>query len=301
MESSVIQRQYDEVIASRYDFDPQSVIGNSLDRAILQIRRRQRAGDRDDDPLNVLDLGVGTGRFLEKLRADFSIQPFGLDISQKMIDIAQTRLPDLTPAVDDAANVDRNFPSVAFDLICTHFITGFVPLSVLAPKVHARLDTGGLWSFIGGTKTCFPELQKKACSIPYRWVFGIKTFDVGEFVHCPGSQDEVSKLLEDQGFAVCDCETFEPSVEFGNFTQFMDFAYYGGWLTPFLEAAGVHKASPLTRVLNSLFSRSGPSQCRHCPGQKSVGIVDGWVLWAGLSIRPGRSKKPACKATITCR
>lgn len=253
MESSVIQRQYDEVIASRYDFDPQSVIGDSLDRALAQIRRRQHS-EPGDLPLNVLDLGVGTGRFLEKLRGDFAIQPFGLDLSQKMIDIAQARLPDLTPAIDDAAQFDRQFPSVAFDLISTHFITGFVPLSVLAPRVHARLESGGLWSYTGGTSLGFPALQKKACSIPFRWAFGIKTFDVSQYVHCPGNQDDVARTLEEHGFKICDIETFEPPVEFGNYGQFMDFAYYGGWLTPFIEGLGIHKASPLSRAfMNSLF------------------------------------------------
>jgi SAM-dependent methyltransferase len=249
MQSDVIQRQYDEVIASRYDFDPQSVIGDSLDRAVSQICKQDR------EPLRVLDLGVGTGRFLEKLRSvPLAIEPFGLDISQKMIDIAQERIPDMTPAVDDAANLDQHFGAQAFDLIGTHFITGFVPLQVLAPKIHSRLDHGGLWSFVGGTRGGFPALQKKTCSVPYRWVFGIKSFDVGDYVHCPCDQDEVARTLKEHHFEVCSCETFEPRVHFDNFSQFMDFAYFGGWLTPFLESMGLHKASPMTKAfMNSLF------------------------------------------------
>ena len=34
MESAVIQRQYDDVIASQYDQDPQNTTGNSLNRAL---------------------------------------------------------------------------------------------------------------------------------------------------------------------------------------------------------------------------------------------------------------------------
>lgn len=253
MQAEVIQRQYDEVIASRYDFDPQSVIGSSLDRAVAQLRRQ--AG-LTDGPATVLDLGCGTGRFLEKLRHEpgLTIAPYGLDLSQKMIDIAMARLPDLTPAVDDAARCDEHFPGQAFDLICTHFMTGFVPLKVLAPKIHARLEEGGLWSFVGGTRGGFPALQKKACSIPNRWVFGIKSLDVGDYVYNPANQEEVVQVLEDNGFWVCECETFEPPVEFGNFTEFMDFAYFGGWLTPFLESMGLHKAGWFTQIfMNSLF------------------------------------------------
>ena len=43
--------------------------------------------------MNVLDLGLGTGRFLEKLRACSlrPIHPYWLDISHKMIDVARLR------------------------------------------------------------------------------------------------------------------------------------------------------------------------------------------------------------------
>ena len=95
MQATTIQRHDDEVIASHYDFDPQSVIDDSLSRAIAQIRARQ-SHDAGARPLNVLDVGVGTGLFVEKLRTGTKreILPFGLDISQRMIDIARTRIPD---------------------------------------------------------------------------------------------------------------------------------------------------------------------------------------------------------------
>src|SRR5262249_18365247 len=139
MHTKLIQRHYDEVIASHYDRDPQSVIGDSLDRAIAQILKVQRGGD-DGAPLKILDVGMGTGRFLEKLNARTGrpIQPFGLDLSEKMVDVARLRLPELTAVVDDAANLDDHFQSDSFDLVSTHFVTGFVPLGTLAPKVRNR-------------------------------------------------------------------------------------------------------------------------------------------------------------------
>src|SRR5262249_16176116 len=136
MQTDVIQRQYDEIIASHYDFDPQSVIGDSLDRAIRQINEVEDL-DGERSRLRVLDLGLGTGRFLEKLRlyGGSRVQPFGMDISQQMIDIACTRVPELVSAVADVAKLDSHFQGRTFDLIATHFITGFVPLHVMAPKV----------------------------------------------------------------------------------------------------------------------------------------------------------------------
>ena len=66
MQTNVIQRQYDKVIALRYDRDPQSVVGDSLNRAVAHLE--QEGLLRADDRLfAALDLGVGTGRFLEML------------------------------------------------------------------------------------------------------------------------------------------------------------------------------------------------------------------------------------------
>jgi SAM-dependent methyltransferase len=253
MQAGVIQRQYDEIIASHYDFDPQSVIGDSLGRAVRQINRHEEGGS--GEPWRVLDLGVGTGRFLEKLRAEAGreIRPYGIDVSHKMIDTACARIPDLQAAVDDAANLDAHFRGLSFDLVSTHFITGFVPLAVLAPKIAARLERGGLWSFVGGTRAGFPVLQKKANSRLVRWVFGTKAADVNGLVHNPAGAAEVVAALEGNGFAVRECETFRPGLHFRNFNEFLEFAYYGGWLTPFIEDMGLDKLRPLLRGLMDQF------------------------------------------------
>jgi len=255
MQATTIQRHYDEVIASHYDFDPQSVIGDSLGRAIAQIHRRQ-SHDAGAGPLNVLDVGVGTGLFLEKLRAKAGrdIQPYGLDISQKMIEIARTRIPDIVADVDDAANMDDHFQTQSFDLICTHFITGFVPLGVLAPKIGGKLESQGFWSFVGGTMAGFPQLQQKAASLPLKnLLFGGSKWKVDNLVYNPADQDEVVRTLEQNGFTVCECETFCPDLHFNNFNDFMEFAYYGGWLTPFIERMGLQNANRFVRWLLNTF------------------------------------------------
>src|SRR5262245_30564919 len=132
MTTDTIQQQYDELIAPHYDLDPQSVTGDTLDRAAEQIRKQGLLADAVA-PLRVYDVGMGTGMFLTRLiaQAGDRIQPFGLDLSQKMIDCAYHKIPNLAGAVDTAANLDVHFPEHNFDLISTHFISGFVPLQVL--------------------------------------------------------------------------------------------------------------------------------------------------------------------------
>ncbi|MBN9517258.1 class I SAM-dependent methyltransferase [bacterium] len=253
MNTQTIQRQYDEVVAEHYDFDPQGVTAGSLDRALAQLRA-WASGD-GPDPLRVLDLGMGTGLFLGRLAALFGdrVVPFGVDVSEKMIDRARGRVPGLTAAVDTAARFDAHFPGQSFDLVCTHLVTGFVPMRVLAPLIHARLDDGGCWSFVGGTMAGFPALQAKADAPLVRWLGGKPAVAADEIVCNPVDRDEVVRTLEENGFAVRACETFEPKVEFPDFDRFIEFAYRGGWLTPFVEAAGLHKAGWLTQFLMNRF------------------------------------------------
>ena len=263
MTTDIIQQQYDELIAPHYDLDPQSITGTTLDRAADQIRTQGLLEDRPD-PLRVYDVGMGTGMFLTRLMniAGAAIQPFGLDLSQKMIDCAYQKIPDLRGAVDTAVNLDAHFPEYAFDLICTHFITGFVPLHVLAPKVWSRLEDGGYWSYLGATKGAYPNLQATANNRLLRWMFGGQTLDIDSAVLSPKDQADVLETLERSGFVVRQCETFQPKLKFADLDEFLEFAYYGGWLTPFIDAIGLHKAGRFMRwILNRFFF---PIEDHHC-------------------------------------
>jgi SAM-dependent methyltransferase len=263
MHTDLIQRQYNDIIAPHYDHDPQSVTSDSLDRAVAQFLRQQPAG-ANGTPLKVFDVGMGTGLFLQKLQAGLghSIQPFGLDLAEKMIEVARAKIPDLRAVVDTAANLDAHFPTESFDLISTHFITGFVPASVLAPKIWDRLEKGGHWSLIGGTRQGFPALQAKANSRILRWMFGGKKLEVDHMVCNPADRAELVHTLEQSGFVIRECETFRPEIRFANLNEFLGFAYYGGWLTPFVEALGLHQARAMLRLVLNTFVF--PIKDHHC-------------------------------------
>jgi SAM-dependent methyltransferase len=252
--TAVIQRQYDEVIAAHYDSDPQELIANSLRNAVGQLLQEQVLAPQATK-LKVFDLGMGTGRFIHELRTNGArkIQPYGLDLSSKMIALAHARIADLKAVVDDAANVQLHFPRESFDLIATHFITGFVPITVLGPKIWERLAPGGYWSFMGGTRAGFPQLQRKADSKLLRWLFGATRLNVDELVHNPAAADEVLHAVERSGFAIRRHETFMPKVRFDNLDEFFEFAYWGGWLTPFVEKLGLQDANAFVRLLLNTF------------------------------------------------
>jgi hypothetical protein len=162
-------------------------------------------------------------------------------------------MPDLVAEVDDAANFDAHFDGQKFDLISTHFITGFVPMQVLAPKIWARLKDGGWWSFMGATKTGYPALQRKANSRLLRWFLRAGTMRVEDVVCIPAGREEVVTTLEGNAFKVYESETFMPELTFRNLEDFMDYGYRGGWLTPFIERIGLHRAGAFTRLAMNWF------------------------------------------------
>src|SRR5262249_9034105 len=141
-----------------------------------------------------------------------------------------------------------------FDLACSHFLTGFIPLEVLAPKIFCKLRKGGSWSYVGGTLEGFPVLQRKANTRLIRWLFGIQKLEASAFVNNPCNERHVKRLLERTGFEIQECETFQPRAAFRDWKEFLEFAFYGGWLTPFIESLGLHEAGAAIRVvLNRLF------------------------------------------------
>jgi hypothetical protein len=94
----------------------------------------------------------------------------------------------------------------------------------------------------------FPALQKLARGKLLRLLRKGRSFDVRDFARNPADQDEVVRVLRGHGFTVCDCETFEPELDFKDFNEFYEFAYLGGWLTPVLEALGLHRPSAVLRT-----------------------------------------------------
>ncbi len=253
MSTQTVRQAYNDVVAPHYDLDPQGVTGDSLDRAVRQLEQ-QHVFD-GSLPLRVLDLGMGTGLFLSKLKAvaGGQVVPFGLDLAENMVASARRKIPDLVAEVADAANLDGHFPGQTFDCVCTHFMTGFVPMTLLAPKIWERLADGGYWSLVGGTMEAYPVLQAKANGRLVRTLFGTAPRLASDLFCNPAHCDAAVAVLQEHGFEVCAAETFTPELRFRDYDEFMEFAYQGGWLTPLIEASGLNRAGALTRwLLNRL-------------------------------------------------
>jgi ubiquinone/menaquinone biosynthesis C-methylase UbiE len=253
MSTTTVHHAYNEVVAPHYDLDPQGVIGRSLDRGVAQMKEE---GVLDcDGEIHVLDVGMGTGLFLAKLKglAGDRLVPFGIDLAENMLEVARRRIPGLDALAGDASDLDAHFQGRQFDCICTHFITGYVPMRVLAPQIARRLRPGGYWSLIGGTKAAYPALQAKGNSRLLRWLSGAGSRTMDETVLNPADMTEVAATMDAHSFDIRRSETFGPDLAFEDFDAFMEFGYCGGWLTPLIESMGLHEAGPVQRwLLNRL-------------------------------------------------
>lgn len=74
----------------------------------------------------VLDLGCGSG-YITKYMADNNLQPTGIDFSEKMIEIAKNRYPNLPFFQMDIANIEQIFDEDSFDGLLAIYTLYFIP------------------------------------------------------------------------------------------------------------------------------------------------------------------------------
>jgi ubiquinone/menaquinone biosynthesis C-methylase UbiE len=271
MQMTVIKQQYNNLIAHHYDLDPLNLTAASQDCAIGQLFSADYFASRHGARIDVLDLGMGTGTFLEKVMASADdVRPYGIDLSDSMAQIACERLPQLQFRIGDAADFDQHFPDQQFDLISTHFITGFVATEHLAPLIAKRLKPGGVWSFVGSSQAAYPVLRMYANNRFLRMLLGGASTSMDNLL-CPQDEQHLRNMMRDVGLEVLASDTKTPRLKFENFAEFMEFAYDGGWLTPYIEDLGLHKAGRATRaVLNELiFPMSDQHNILHGLARKS--------------------------------
>ena len=79
----------------------------------------------------VLDLGVGNGAFLEKLKIHMPLAEFtGIDVSKDLLKRAHESLP-LTTIETSATEASHYLPHHNQDLVLAHFINAYIPINTM--------------------------------------------------------------------------------------------------------------------------------------------------------------------------
>ena len=160
----------------------------------------------------VLDLGCGNGRFYEAMK-DKKVDYFGVDSSEKLIEIAKNKHPGVRFQVADALNLP--FPNNYFDKVYSIAVLQHIPSQefrlqflkeikrVLKPKRLLILTVWNLW-------------QGRSWKLNFRFailkILGMSKLDFKDvlvpwgkscqrYIHC-FSQKELKKLTEKADFKV---------------------------------------------------------------------------------------------------
>ena len=108
----------------------------------------------------VLDLGVGDGAFLKRLKIKLPHAEFtGVDVSSAMLKIAQETLP-LTTIESSAEHILNYIPAQSQDLVLAHFINAYMPTSTLFTAARQLVRPSGYFSMITTTYDSFPLAQQ---------------------------------------------------------------------------------------------------------------------------------------------
>ena len=146
-------------VASQYaTADCFGSITKSHQIAIQQIKNSSIIEGCSD--MNVLDLGVGDGAFLRKIKNLYpSATLTGIDISGEMLKQARKDL-FLKTIEASAAQASQFLPLNSQDLILAHFINAYVPIPILFKQAEMLTRINGHFSMITTTYDSFPVAQQ---------------------------------------------------------------------------------------------------------------------------------------------
>ncbi len=141
-----------DAFAESYDADLQRALSTSGEGKEYFARGRiewqmARLGKLNEHPKSVLDFGCGTGSATPFLRGAGFVRQFGVDVSEKSIEVARETYPELAGCFH---TVSKFKPSGEFDLAYTNGVFHHIPPAerlASARYVWKALRSGGYFAF----------------------------------------------------------------------------------------------------------------------------------------------------------
>nr|VFK62614.1 MAG: Methyltransferase domain-containing protein [Candidatus Kentron sp. TUN] len=215
---------YDKETASFFETDLFGLYSSSHDLVLRQLDEYNAALK------NVLDIGCGTGWFLEKLVDNYTeLSLSGSDPSPHMLKIARSKpkLANLSIFISDIQQLTRLVPAQSFDMVSLHYVLCYVPKEIAFPIIAKLVKPGGLFSLATMTKeNSFPALEKLSDFID------IDKDEIDSICHTPLSKEELLAYIESSKlFNIEMWDTLEKSMSFESKSQLSDFAFHSGWVS----------------------------------------------------------------------
>jgi ubiquinone/menaquinone biosynthesis C-methylase UbiE len=254
-----MSRRVHDAVARHYNsFDGIIAAKNQIVYEAVAARFSDRAG-----PIRVVDLGVGDGAVLERLRAlPLNLSMTGIDVSTAMLKRAADRVP-LTVVLGSAEQAASHLPAGAFDLVLAHFILAYVRPEVLLEQVRLLLAPAGVLSLTAttteGGAPFYAALDKyfHRTRHPLKRVIGWAADRALASSHMPADGAELQRRIQCAGLQVLSRQTLRVPVVFETPEAAYRFGIEEGWAVNILAVPGV----PLS--IAKAVARYGLRQCEY--------------------------------------
>ncbi len=210
----------------------------------------------------VLDLGVGNGAFLQKLKQRMPNAEFtGIDISSEMLKQAQEALP-LTAIETSATEASHFLPHHSQDLVLAHFINAYIPINILFNQANLLTRSNGHFSLITTTYESFPAAQQQLADFISQesLVSGV----VGHYYKAivrnttvAAGGDELLQAFARHDFKIVDHQRLHIPIRLNNIDELALFGIEGTWFLNSLSIRMLPKnflLQRLKRLFNKIFT-----------------------------------------------
>lgn len=204
--------------------------------------------------LKILDLGVGDGAFLSKLKKITPNGKFtGIDLSKEMLKQAKNIL-DFTAIEGSAANATQYLPTQSQDLIMAHFINAYIPTDILFQEAQMLAKSDGYFSVISTTYESFPLSQKYladfiAKGTIYSNIVGHYYKEVVKKTPVTAGKNDLFNFLNKHNFTVVAHDRIKIDLTFNDIDELVSFGIEGAW---FLNALSISTMLPKSFVLHRI-------------------------------------------------
>ncbi|MCR9192074.1 MAG: class I SAM-dependent methyltransferase [Gammaproteobacteria bacterium] len=238
-------------IASQYDTaDCFGSITESHDCAIEQINQ---ANIDTASHCNILDMGVGDGSFLRKIKPYFPAADLtGIDVSDEMLKRAGTDL-SLNAIEASAAQATQYVPANSQDLVLAHFINAYIPIKTLFQQAQTLTRDQGHFSIITTTYESFPVAQQHLANFIARE--SLLSSIVGHYYKAvvknttvAAGEEELLQAFDDHKFEVLEHKRLYIPITLNNIDELALFGIEGTWFLNTLSIRMLPKKFLLQRI-----------------------------------------------------
>lgn len=244
-------------IASQYDMaDCYGAISRSHQCALEQIHQAKLAEHPDN---KILDLGVGDGAFLRKLKLRLPHAEYtGIDVSREMLKRASEGV-SFKAIEASAAEATNYIPPNSQDLVLAHFINAYIPTDVLFSQAQKVTRENGLFSVITTTYESFPVAQKYLADFIAKG--SILSNIVGHYYKAvvkntpvAAGEESLLKALRDHQFEILDHQRIAIPMTLENIDELQLFGIEAAWFLNTLSVPVLPRGFLLQRI-RRMFSK----------------------------------------------